>query len=299
MKLRNCFSILMTLFAGLHLLSDRQVSGQDRSSDVGRIEVEQIEQKVIETRASIKSGQVNLMSIVDFPNGSHRETKYVAYFDGIKYRLDRRDRYHTGNAIKPQNNSSAICDDAFRYLSEETVSFIAPRTFEAAQKLTDVRLLGMYPSSFANLYRYSFNSRIGNHGRVTSIELQTEHLNGLTVKKLTYISDRGTDAVWICPSRDFNIVRMERHNAQKQKVRELAVDLSKVKDFGWFPSKLKLVYYEEDSVEKTETLALRVVQFNGDLPAETWTFRGMGAAVGKQILDRRTGEFYVLDENGF
>ena len=282
----RCFAFAFCFGLGTNLRSE------------GELDIGHIEQKVIAQRQSIASGRVKVTSHCEFSDGRYRKVDLDIFFDPANYRADCREEQGFGNGlIKSSRYSRAWCEDAFRFFSEEVASYIAANDHRAVPAIDDVRLVGMYPIDFANLDGFALNSRIGNRGS-GNVNLEEERRDERLLYRITYDAAWGRDIVWVSPSQDFSIVRMEHRGKEGNKLRTLHVKLDEVEGFGWFPRHLDFAMFEGDQVEKTETLTIDVIQFNMPITPDIWTFRGMGAPVGKKVLNRATNEQILLNSDG-
>lgn len=281
------------------------------STSAQTVSVDEIEDQVLAYRSSLTSGQVKVNSIVQFQDGSTRHTNYTFYFDGDKRRVDFDDDYSRPNhirAITTRSRSVAWGEDAFRLFptaksidGANLISVIAPLTSKRAEgeECSDVRMIGMYPVSFANLRHFKLNSRIGRRDdNNTTVELSEEVLRDLPHYLLAYASTSGADEVWVCPSRSYNVSRIVRRARDGNVRGRLDVDLSEVSGVGWFPRRVSYSERDGDAVEKSESLVVDVVQLNEELPPDTWKFAGMGAPVGQTIHNSTNNKQLKLDEDG-
>lgn len=288
-----CFSLLLLWSSNLsRCLAD------DSPRDV-----EAAEELIVAHRHSMKSGIVELHSSVEFSDGRNRDSKYVVYFDESSYRVDTDDQYEMRRSGRISNAYSWGTDATRRYSTTKTddganvVSMITHSDDKEHGRFSDVRLLGMYPETLANLKAYALNSRIGKRSAGTRVAIEDAEPDG-SLKKISYIEKWGKDEVWFSPNQDGSITQMKRLDKDGELLRSMQISLQNVEGFGWFPLEVKYERFQDGELAKSELLKVKVVQLNKAIPSETWTFRGMGAPLGHKILNYSNGEMLYLDQDG-
>jgi hypothetical protein len=268
-----------------------------------------IEAKAISFRQSIESGEVRVVSNAKMPAGKTRITSYHIFFTGNQRRVDKQDTYNKadGNAPITSTTSSSWGTDAFRLFTTDVtpdggkrISLIVPLESRRAKLSLDVcpdiRLVGMNLFAFPNLIHAKMNGRIGDRIDVLSVEVADEQVGGQQLHRITYQESWGTDVVWISPTQNYNVTRIER-SINGKATKRLEVQLTEVPSFGWFPSRVDFVEFNESGRTTTETAEIDVIQFNKPIDSETWLFSAMGATPGQKIVNFANGNHLILGKD--
>ncbi len=255
------------------------------------------ERRVMLHRSSIKSGILEVNSNYT-RRGQTKDTNYTLIFDGKTTRITMTEAYQ-GEWMNGEKYSTShvFTDDdrVLRYCDKklpdggDIVASIRPRTSDMQMYYVDPRLIGVIPSSFADLTHYHLNSVFGTvDWKITHAEAAT--LRDTACFYLRYVRTEGDAAAefWIDLNRDANVLRAVLTAPKNTIIESIECELAMVDDFGWFPSEVAYRRVESGQTVVEEDLTIRQVQLNMEVSPFLFSLPGIGVPEGWSVFDHTT-----------
>lgn len=267
-------------------------------------DADEIGSKLISYRESLTSGVVEFDSSFRKQGAEPRRTRYTVSFDGNKLRATTIRQYEDGEF---EGQSYRECD-AFpgdgralfygdKKLKNGGVLVGSIRQDSKETRLSavpDPRLVGILPSDFLMLIHMRVNSLFGNQEWKVA-RTQPAVIGEHECVHVSYIKGDENLAnaplvaeAWIDAARDWNVLRLILKDSPNAIEDRIDCELAPVPDVGWFPSSVRYERRSEGKVTREEDLRIRVLQFNKDVPQETFTFATMEVPDGHDVYDHTT-----------
>jgi hypothetical protein len=256
-----------------------------------------IERRAVEARRAITSGEVVVrwhnQRWKDGPAPVEKRGQHHIWFDQRQHRQD------VLFDDQPATRYVTIwAGERFLYWTNELsgeghrlVATIADRSDEGAtlgRRPLDPRTLGMACAEFMNLENKHIDSVIANPARLMT-RTKEDTLQGVRCIVVTIQRNPAlTTRAWIAPERGYSVLRLEsefRHDPEKHRgVAES--NLQRHDRSGiWFPTHYvyeELIGGQRVTLEKGE---VKIISLNEKIPAETFTFAGVGVPAGWPVND--------------
>ncbi len=282
-------AVTTTLAAGL--------AGAVPAADISPIEL-----KALKARRVIQRGQVELESTYRkvYESGDERTwfDHRVVYFDGASIRNDQLKEYEPDRAkLHGKHYRSVSCFNGKEHISYSdeilpnghTIALTLRPRESVDSKLhlgVDPRLIGMVPDTTANLVHHTLESVLGRPDRrETSVEEVA--LDGDRCKLVQYTRKDGLRArIWICPHKDFSVVKMQLEDTTSQPhyLDTISVSVSRHQPSGlWFPTGHTYTRFVRGKLTREQRAAIKVVSLNEPLPEDTFTLAGIGVPAGQRV----------------
>jgi hypothetical protein len=267
-----------------------------------------LEKEASAYRNRIQSGRVELRSVMSItvPGEAKPRTtdrRKVWFFEGGRMRADEEEYYFKRPTQRGGDKywvRLGLTDSMHLYCTEDKSRRVAPfgpavrnpelvMGPEAEMGLTDFRGLGLAPRSSSALRQFPVSPFLDGPD-VDVTDVKDEVYEGVACVRAAFRRRDGLEGVIrIAPDRGPSVVAiLIRGDGIEQEVRSR---IEKHPASGlWFPTQCRHIRREDGKVHTDETLTVKVQSLNQPLPAETFTFAGMGLPNGTEVSSIGLGE---------
>lgn len=262
---------------------------------------EEVLEAAISQRRAITRGTVKLRFVSEYPIRVENPVttgEMQLWVDGHRLRSDIS---HTFDPKEPlwRNSYGLNCQKEGHYViysepkGKEQVSVRLGKIGDENQKghlaVADFRALGMNPAGIAGTLRhYQLDSELGRADRTKpTLERARWQENECWIVRYTWLTaPKGKIAIWIVPSMDHSVVKMELE-IQSMGRHEKEVAEFNLKRYGkkgiWYPKSCTYVAHHDGKFFSKAATEVLEATFNEPIPADTFGFAGMKIPPGTPV----------------
>ena len=300
---RQAVSIgLLLCIAFLAGTSASRSVAQDRAASI-----EELEKRALEYRLRfIDEGHV-VLRVLDLPqNGQKAEFEYHMWFAGEKLRFDWRGRL-LGKEKWGTFDKMAFLDDSYIHFAPRcavVLSSLAEESgFREASHAFHPGGVGMDVAGMKTLHMPECGVRsLLGRADLEPVSVERDRVGDYGTWRILKRYKNGTElTVWLAPECGYSIVRAESASIINggRAAASIVCEMAQYPDRGvWYPSRVEQKNTYDDRIISQHTITTVKASF-GKLEDDTpFALAGFGLEVGKEILDRRTGNQWGFTWDG-